>query len=475
MSQSFYHAPKRRFSSTALLTTILVGSAGVGFGAAYLTVDAPVAKQAAIQPMAEQAAPAEQVLAYAVDPARFAAMPAAKPRHKQVAMAHSTPKDARPHAVREVMAAPRFMLAPGDSKEARLVGERERAVYQHAGFWRQETLVASAAEGRFDVVAKKASLTPEKLAAALKGGKGGVQPSGVEIAAARFGKPTYALAYAAPVTNKAALALEDMTAKDEDQAGVDIPQVPLDESVELPDRVPVPKFGMLPAERESKRAAKAKAAAAARQQDDDTDAPDSKPAIAAVQKPSIAADPKPAMRAGTKLAYARPDNPTKYDTDDSGNGRGWGLKNLFSRRAAGNGVAVYDISAAKVYMPDGSILEAHSGIGKMADNPRYTNVKMNGATPAHTYNLKMRESRFHGVEAIRMLPVDGKNKYGRTGLLTHSYLLRGRAAQSHGCVAFKDYSKFLNAYKQGKVKQLVVVPGGGSSAIARVFKNGRDT
>ncbi len=40
-------------------------------------------------------------------------------------------------------------------------------------------------------------------------------------------------------------------------------------------------------------------------------------------------------------------------------------------------------------------------------------------------------------------------------------------------IAFKDYNKFLNAFKQGKVRQLVVVPGGGR-AIARNVQKGRD-
>ena len=179
---------------------------------------------------------------------------------------------------------------------------------------------------------------------------------------------------------------------------------------------------------------------------------------------------KPKRDTSQQVAYARPNNPSD---DRSGGGIGDTLKNLFNRPKVDNGVAVYDISAAKVYMPDGSVLEAHSGIGKMADNPKFVNVKMNGPTPPHTYNLKMREKRFHGVEAIRMLPVDGKNKHGRDGFLTHSYLLRGGRAESHGCVAFKDYNKFLNAFKQGKIRQLVVVPGGGR-AIARNTQKGSD-
>lgn len=203
---------------------------------------------------------------------------------------------------------------------------------------------------------------------------------------------------------------------------------------------------------------------------------------AAVEQPDEAADNTPNPPPAKKLALAKPESPVEPEAPASakkpGNGEdrpGFSLRDLFgTRRSAGNGVAVYDISAAKVYMPDGSVLEAHSGIGNMADDPRYVNVKKNGPTPPHTYKLKMRETRFHGVEAIRMLPVDGRNKYGRDGFLTHSYLLRGRAAQSHGCVAFKDYPKFLRAFKSGKVTQIVVVTGGGK-AVARANQKGRET
>ena len=181
--------------------------------------------------------------------------------------------------------------------------------------------------------------------------------------------------------------------------------------------------------------------------------------------------PKPdKQKKQQQLAYARPSDPAEKK---SGGSLGGALRGLFGGGAkAGNGVAVYDISAAKVYMPDGTVLEAHSGIGKMADNPRYVDVKMGGPTPPHTYDLKMREKRFHGVEALRMLPVDGKNRNGRTGLLTHSYLLRGGRAESHGCVAFKDYARFLSAFKQGKIRQLVVVPSGGRSSI-RLASSGK--
>jgi hypothetical protein len=41
--------------------------------------------------------------------------------------------------------------------------------------------------------------------------------------------------------------------------------------------------------------------------------------------------------------------------------------------------------------------------------------------------------------------------------LTHSYLL-GRSGNSHGCVAFKNYPRFLAAFKRGEIDTLVVVP-----------------
>ena len=91
----------------------------------------------------------------------------------------------------------------------------------------------------------------------------------------------------------------------------------------------------------------------------------------------------------------------------------------------------------------------------------------------YTYKLSMRETRFYGVEAIRMTPVGGAKMHGRDGILAHSYLLRGGRAESHGCVAFKDYPRFLKAFKQGKVKQIVVVPSLSKAPQLRVASAGR--
>jgi len=119
--------------------------------------------------------------------------------------------------------------------------------------------------------------------------------------------------------------------------------------------------------------------------------------------------------------------------------------------------AVYDISGHTVYMPDGTKLEAHSGLGSMLDDPRYADRRMRGVTPPHTYDLSLRESLFHGVQAIRLTPVGGEDKiYGRTGLLAHTYML-GPNGDSNGCVSFRNYNAFLNAYKSGRIKRMVVV------------------
>jgi hypothetical protein len=118
--------------------------------------------------------------------------------------------------------------------------------------------------------------------------------------------------------------------------------------------------------------------------------------------------------------------------------------------------AIYDIAARTVYLPSGRRLEAHSGLGSHMDDARYVHLKRLGPTPPNTYKLVMREEPFHGVRAIRLVPVGDGNMFGRDGLLAHSYML-GPSGQSNGCVSFGDYSAFLEAYLKGEVDRLVVV------------------
>jgi len=119
--------------------------------------------------------------------------------------------------------------------------------------------------------------------------------------------------------------------------------------------------------------------------------------------------------------------------------------------------AVYDISARTVYLPNGMSLEAHSGMGNLRDDPEHVSVPKAGATPPAVYELKLRESLFHGVQALRMIPVAGSDISGRSGLLAHSFML-GPNGDSNGCVSIKDYDRFLKAFNAGEINRLVVVP-----------------
>ena len=119
--------------------------------------------------------------------------------------------------------------------------------------------------------------------------------------------------------------------------------------------------------------------------------------------------------------------------------------------------AVYDISAHTVYLPDGSKLEAHSGLGSKLDDPRSAPIRMHGVTPPHIYELTPREALFHGVPALRLNPVGGEDAiFGRSGLLAHTFML-GPNGDSNGCVSFRDYNAFLNAYRNQGIKRLAVV------------------
>ena len=118
--------------------------------------------------------------------------------------------------------------------------------------------------------------------------------------------------------------------------------------------------------------------------------------------------------------------------------------------------AIYDIAARTVYLPNGRRLEAHSGLGNHMDDARYVSLKRQGPTPPNTYKLVMREEPFHGVRAIRLVPVGDGKMFDRDGLLAHPYML-GPNGQSNGCVSFSDYPAFLDAYLKGEVDRLVVV------------------
>jgi len=159
---------------------------------------------------------------------------------------------------------------------------------------------------------------------------------------------------------------------------------------------------------------------------------------------------------GPALAYAAP------DSGALGMSPGTRLSPA-APSGAEPGTAVYDMSARLVYMPNGERLEAHSGLREKLDDPRFVHVRMRGATPPGTYDLTEREQLFHGVRALRLNPVGGSAAvHGRAGLLAHTYML-GPRGDSNGCISFKDYNRFLQAYLKGEVQRLVVVAGNGSS------------
>jgi len=99
------------------------------------------------------------------------------------------------------------------------------------------------------------------------------------------------------------------------------------------------------------------------------------------------------------------------------------------------------------------------------DDPGHVGERNVGATPPNVYDLKPREQLFHGVQALRMIPVGDNGTLGRSGLLAHSYML-GPNGDSNGCVSIKDYEKFLKAFTNGEIKRLVVVPSLGDEKSA---------
>ena len=94
-----------------------------------------------------------------------------------------------------------------------------------------------------------------------------------------------------------------------------------------------------------------------------------------------------------------------------------------------------------------------------------------GATPPHVYELTMRESLFHGVQALRLNPVGDGGVYGRDGFLAHPYML-GPNGDSNGWVSVKDYEAFLRVYQNGQIKRLAVVGRRNRGATMKAARQG---
>jgi hypothetical protein len=69
--------------------------------------------------------------------------------------------------------------------------------------------------------------------------------------------------------------------------------------------------------------------------------------------------------------------------------------------------------------------KTHSGLGELIDDPHHINEKDRGARRPE---LTLRESLFHGVQALRLNPNGDSNR----------------------CVSFKDYDAFLQAFQAGQ-------------------------
>ena len=60
------------------------------------------------------------------------------------------------------------------------------------------------------------------------------------------------------------------------------------------------------------------------------------------------------------------------------------------------------------------------------------------------------------MRALRMIPEELAESLWPGSLLAHSFML-GPNGDSNGCVSFKNYDAFLQAYLDHKIKRLAVV------------------
>lgn len=412
--------PQRR--GPGLATGLLIGGGLLGCVATGLALTLPHPSQASLAPVLTQAvrpAPAPRIVS-APDAWRFEGAGAASAPPATIAALRQ--RESRIAAARPVFANPaRTKAAEAHPRSAAVESHR----FDPAGFSHWAAFVPAAEQ------------KPVVMAAALKAP---VAEAGRLVAAAPPAVEPAAAAVHGPAVQLASL--------EPDHVEVALPDLPV-------EALGPPQSARDALERELALAVPMPTARPFRQ------------AAAAVAEPDLR---KRSRAPAGLLAYARPDAGGLEDEPAMAPGR---IKPMMP--AIGAGTAVYDISASTVYLPSGEKLEAHSGLGSLRDDVRYVHVKNRGATPPHTYNLTMRESLFHGVAAIRLTPTGGERQiHNRNGLLAHTYML-GPRGDSNGCVSFKDYKRFLAAFKRGEIRRLVVVPSykNPTSRIASLFGMGK--
>ncbi|WP_052182700.1 DUF2778 domain-containing protein [Rhizobium sp. YS-1r] len=432
-------APPRRKKSRSLLTNVAIGvglTVAALMGASVVTVATAVRSasdvgfETALAKPVDLAAPVEAA-GREIDVAKFSRLPgssAADPKGWRLADAEVAALEARKpdqSSVRQMLNVAMAKAARRAEQEQQFAALEEKRPDAQA----IRTILGQAMESLVVVAPRSGDVMPDLIQDAAPA---------VTVAELKDMKPVE-------------MAALEQTALEDDADEQDTVAI-----VEAPaPAYALPKAGPLPVIRPSSATAEKPAR------------PNALAAIAAVapQKPGKvdADDDKP-----TVLAFAKPDNPMRVEPSRPSPAPKW--------PGIGTKVAIYDITNGVVHMPNGTKLEAHSGIGSMRDNPKYTHVTMRGPTPPGTYKLSMREKLFHGVAAIRLTPVDGKAPQGRTGLLAHSYLLRVRG-DSHGCVAFAEYDRFLKAFQRGDITHMVIVPKwdgkrpgrGGDNFLAKLF------
>ena len=149
----------------------------------------------------------------------------------------------------------------------------------------------------------------------------------------------------------------------------------------------------------------------------------------------------------------------------SSSGRGFGFGSLFglgrssvSPTALGYDqyTAVYDLSAHTVYLPNGTKLEAHSGLGDRLDDPNHVNERMRGATPPHLY-----ETRAAGGFVPRRAGLASKShrrrRYFRPRRSTRPHLYAGPELGIPTAACRSRTTTDLRAYQNGEIRKLAVV------------------
>lgn len=119
---------------------------------------------------------------------------------------------------------------------------------------------------------------------------------------------------------------------------------------------------------------------------------------------------------------------------------------------------LYVIKTGGFYRGDTLLATSYSGFGKAKNDPAQCQVAGLGPIPPGAYWINQAEDYTHmGPIAMRLIPMEGTQDFGRAGFYIHGDSIEHPGAASHGCIILPREVRIQ--IDEDRCRQLLVITG----------------